>query len=127
MQQTYEVKNISGGPLTNVKFYQFLHGLHSTVALEDHRSYTGLPFEEYRYDSTQRGTTKGFESDTNEIFAHEDVLTMHARVEPSAFEVGEFGIEGTDDHVVGKPSLDARIEEITITQIIVLNRMMDAN
>lgn len=105
LRQTYTVKNISGGPLTNVKFYQFLHGLHSTVALQDHRLYTGLPFEEYRYDSTQRGTTKGFESDTGEIFEHDDVLTMHARQEPSAFEVGEFGVEGTDDHVFGKPSV----------------------
>jgi len=103
LKQTYEIKNTSGETLTYAHLYQFLHGLESGSALQDNRDYSGA-FVDYHYDSTQFGTMRSFNSDTGEIISHDDVIAMHAKMEPTEFEVGFYGREDVDDHVEGKPS-----------------------
>ncbi len=107
LQQTYEIRNISGGVLSNVHLYQFLHGLNTGIALQDNRDYGG-PLSEYHFDSTQQGTVRGFHSETGEIISHQDTVAMHAKMAPAEFEVGYYGREAQDspdNHIEGKPSV----------------------
>ncbi|WP_193213756.1 hypothetical protein [Luteolibacter marinus] len=103
LRQTYVVENVSGGPLTDVRFFQFLRGLKCGVSLYDDRPYTGA-MAAYRYDNTQKGNSRSFHNLTGEVFSHHDIICMHAMDPPAAFECGYYGILGVDDHVVGKPS-----------------------
>lgn len=100
--QTHVIRNISGGSLTGVRFFQLLHGLEMTHSLFDNRDYGG-PYGEYRFDITQRGESYSFNSNTREVVLHDDVIAFHARHQPTRWENGYYGIEGTDSHVAGKP------------------------
>ena len=103
-RQTYLVKNVSGGQLSGIRFYQFLHGLESGISLYDNRNYDG-EMGTYHFDNTQKGSKPGFDGTTNEIYTHEDTITMHSMVAPSAFECGNYGIPPDDNHQdTGKPS-----------------------
>jgi hypothetical protein len=107
--QTYSVKNVSGGNLNNVRFYQFLHGLNSGTSLYDNRDYGG-PMGAYRFDNAQTGNTRSFNLVTGEIFTHEDTVCMHSMEAPSAFECGYYGREPDDDHrTTGKPSIGTHL------------------
>ena len=109
-RETYRITNISGGPLTNFKFYQFLHGLETGVSLFDDRMYAGLPMSNYHYDNTQQGQSYGFDSRTGEIVLHHDTIAFHAMMTPDAWEVGYYGKKGVDNHVVGKPSIGVHLK-----------------
>lgn len=105
LKQTYTVKNISGTTITNVQFFQFLHGLQSQRGMYDNRLHTG-PFSSYRYDVTAVGIDPwaiGPGSSTNGL---EDYIGFHSAATPTAYEIGYYGIEGNgvDNHVMGKPS-----------------------
>lgn len=54
LRHSYAVTNVSGGPVSNVRFFQLLHGLESTHGVYDDRPYGGA-FPEYRYDVTEWG------------------------------------------------------------------------
>ena len=103
-RQTYRINNISGGPLTNFKFYQFLHGLAMNLSLYDDRLYAGA-LSEYRYDNTQQGQPYSFDSRTGETVQHFDTIALHAKVMPAAYEVGYYGRKGVDNHIIGKPGV----------------------
>lgn len=105
LRQTYTVKNISGATITNLQFFQFLHGLQSQRGVYDNRQHTG-PFSPYRYDVTSVGVDPwavGPGSSTNGL---EDYIGFHSAVAPTAYEIGYYGMEGNgvDNHVMGKPS-----------------------
>jgi hypothetical protein len=70
--------------------------------LYDDRDYGGA-MGEYRYDLTQVGRSRSPDDRTGDIVEHEDIITMHARRAPSAWETGYYGIGGIDSHVFGKP------------------------
>lgn len=106
--QKYEVKNLSGGGLSNVRFYHFLHGLKTGLSLYDDRVYGG-PMSAYRYDNTQKGTSLSLHKVTSEIYLHADTVCMHAMDLPSAFECGYYGKKPADDHRVGKPSIGTHL------------------
>ena len=108
-RQTYKITNISGARLTNLKFYQLLHGLETGVSTYDDRLYAGA-MADYRYDNTQRGQSFSFDSRSREIVLHSDVIAFHARMAPSAWEVGYYGKKPTDSHVVGKPSVGVHLK-----------------
>ena len=105
LKQTCTIKNISGGALSNVQLFQFLHGLNSQRGVYDNRTYPA-PFSNFQYDMTLAGVDP-YAAGTNSSSAGlEDYLGFHASVAPSAFEIGYYGIEGNglDDHAIGKPS-----------------------
>ena len=108
-RQTYRITNISGGTLTNIRLFQFLHGLEMGTSLYDDRLYGGA-MSAYRYDITQQGQSYGFDSRTGEIVRHSDTLTFHAQMTPSAWEAGYYGKRGVDSHVVGKPSTGVHLK-----------------
>ena len=96
--QSYSVTNLSlDTALSDLQFFQLLHGFNSQAGAYDNRSYAG-PLAEYRYDVTQRGQDDV--SGTGQF----DYIGFHSKVAPSAFEIGRYGVEGVDDHVSGKPS-----------------------
>jgi hypothetical protein len=66
LKHNYEVTNISGGPLEDVSFFQFLHGLNTTHGVYDNRNYGGA-LAGYQYDITQWGTVRAL-IDTNADF-----------------------------------------------------------
>jgi len=103
-RQTYRVTNISGSTLNNLKFYQFLHGLQTAVSVYDDRLYAGA-MSNYQYDNTQWGQSYSFNSTNGQIFLHKDTIAFHSKVLPSAYEVGYYGKQGVDDHIIGKPSV----------------------
>jgi hypothetical protein len=105
LKQTCTIKNISGGALSNVQLFQFLHGLHSQHGVYDNRAYSGA-LSNFQYDVTLVGIDP-YAAGTNSSSAGlEDFLGFQANVAPSALEIGHYGIEGNgmDDHVTGKPS-----------------------
>lgn len=105
LKQTCTLKNTSGGGLSNVQLFQFVHGLHSQHGVFDDRAYAGS-LSNFQYDVTLAGIDP-YAAGTNSSSAGlEDFLGFHASVAPSAFEIGHYGIEGNgiDDHVTGKPS-----------------------
>lgn len=103
-RQTYRVVNVSGQPLTNFKFFQFLHALETATAIFDNRDYGGA-LGEYRYDITQEGESFGLDTRTGAVVLHHDVVAFHARQQPAAWEVGYYGRRGADSHAKGKPSI----------------------
>ncbi|MBI5397590.1 MAG: PEP-CTERM sorting domain-containing protein [Verrucomicrobia bacterium] len=97
LQHSYTVKNTSGSAVSDVQLFQLLHGLNSQSGVFDNRSYTGA-LSDYRYDTTQRGV------DTSYGTSLEDYIGFHAKVAPTAHEIGYYGVDPIDDHVSGKPS-----------------------
>ncbi|MBX3421323.1 MAG: PEP-CTERM sorting domain-containing protein [Pirellulaceae bacterium] len=102
LHQAYELVNISGGLLTDVHAFQFLHGLQSTRAVYDDRPYGG-PLAAYHYDVSLRGLS------VIGSYMHDDILSMHSSRLPTGWEVGRYGIEGIDSHVAGKPSVGVHL------------------
>ncbi len=96
MLQTYTIENISGQTVSDLRLFQLLHGLNSVSGVYDNRAYAGA-LSDYRYDVTLQG------SDPYSGGGQYDYIGMHARVAPSAFEIGYFGVAGIDDHVSAKP------------------------
>lgn len=100
--QTYEVRNLSEETISGLQAFQFLHGLHSTRAVYDDRPYPG-PLGAHHFDVSLRGLSD------MDGYTHDDVIAMHSTMTPSAWEVGRYGIEGIDSHVVGKPSVGVHL------------------
>lgn len=105
MKQTAAIKNISAATVTNVQFFQFLHGLHADRGVYDHRPYPG-PLSTFKYDTTLAGVDQYAIGAGSSSAGLEDFIAFHASAAPSAFEIGRYGIEGNgiDDHSIGKPS-----------------------
>lgn len=105
LRQSFVVKNVSGEHLTGVQLFQFLHGLNSQRGQFDNRSYPGK-LADYQYDVTMAGVDAGAAGAQSSDAGVEDLIGFHAKVPPSAFEVGAYGIAdgGIDDHSLGKPS-----------------------
>ncbi len=105
LKQTCTIKNISGGALANVQFFQFLHGMNSQRGVYDNRNYSGT-FSNFQYDVTLAGVDPWAAGTNSSSAGLEDYIGFHASVAPSAFEIGHYGIEGNglDDHCIGKPS-----------------------
>ena len=105
LKQTCTIKNISGGDLSSVQFFQFLHGLNSQHGVYDNRPYSGS-LSNFQYDVTLGGVDPYAVGTNSSSAGLEDFLAFHASAAPSAFEIGHYGIEGNgiDDHVTGKPS-----------------------
>jgi hypothetical protein len=105
LKQTTTIKNISGSGISNVQFFQFLHGLQSQRGIYDDRLYDGA-LSEFRYDVTQAGVDSWAVGPGSSSAGLEDYIGFHASVAPSGYEIGHYGIEGNgvDDHFVGKPS-----------------------
>ena len=95
---SYTFQNISSTPIEDLQFFQFLHGLTSQSGVYDNRVYGAGPTSGYHYDVTESG-------EWGPQTAQFDYIGFHSKMAPSAFEVGYYGIEGTDDHVTGKPSI----------------------
>lgn len=106
MNQTFTVKNISGGSVSNVQLFQLLHGFTSQRGVYDNRSYAGK-LSTYQYDATLAGVDQtSVGADGASTTGLEDYIAFHSKVAPTAFEIGAYGTEGNgiDDHSVGKPS-----------------------
>jgi hypothetical protein len=108
-RQTCRITNISGGNLTNIRLFQLLHGLECTKCLYDDRLYSGA-MSEYRYDITQQGDSYGMDSRNGQIVLHHDTITLHSKVQPTAWETGYYGKIGVDDHTEGKPSIGVHLK-----------------
>lgn len=96
-RHTYTIENISGLPITNLRLFQFLHGLESAVATYDDRAYGGV-FADHRFDITEQGSSYGVDFRNGGIAQHHDVIGFHSSQMPSAFEVGYYGRFPDDDH-----------------------------
>ena len=105
LKQDFEITNISGQTLTGIQLFQFLHGLFSTESVYDDRMYPGLPFDDYHYDVTLRGTDKK----QTPGFDHDDVVSFHSDDAPSAWEVGPYDRLGPVDGT-GKPLMEIHID-----------------
>ena len=105
LNESFRVRNLSGAAITNVQLFQFLHGLNSQRGVYDNRAYTGK-LSQYRYDATLTGTDAGSAGAGSSSAGLEDMIAFHSKVAPTAFEIGNYGIEGNgvDDHSAGKPS-----------------------
>jgi hypothetical protein len=105
LKQTSSIRNISGTAVSNVQFFQFLHGLNSQRGVYDDRLYTG-PLSEFRYDATQAGVDAYAVGAGSSSAGLEDLIGFHASTAPTAYEIGHYGIEGNgvDGHAIGKPS-----------------------
>lgn len=105
LKQTATMRNISGAALTNVQFFQFLHGLQSQRGAYDNRLHAG-PSSAFRYDVTQWGVDAWAVGAGSSSAGLEDYIAFHAGTAPSACEIGYYGIEGNgvDAHAFGKPS-----------------------
>jgi hypothetical protein len=95
MLQSYSMTNNTNDPL-NMQFFQMLHGLNAQAGVYDNRAYAG-PMGNYQYDVTLWGR------DDTASTGQFDYIGFHAKVAPSAYEIGHYGIEGTDSHSSGKP------------------------
>lgn len=105
LSQTATVRNVSGGTLTGLRFYQFLHGLNATSGVFDNRPHGGaLPA--FNQDISLVGQVlyaTGASGATPQ--GVEDRLTFQSSLVPSGFEIGTYGTEGNgyDDHWSAKP------------------------
>jgi len=113
-RQTFSLTNISGATLAGVTFFKFVHSLESSAAVYDDRAYPGT-LDGHRYAITQTGRSPGFYmpnlgslTDLAPVL-HEDVVTQHGKVLPAAWEVGAYGTELVDDHVIGKPGVGVHL------------------
>ena len=107
LKQTYTIQNITApaAAISNVQFFQFLHGLQSQRGLYDNRSYAGT-LSAFQYDVTQAGVDAWAVGAGSSSAGLEDFIGFHSRTAPSGYEIGYYGIEGNgiDNHGTGKPS-----------------------
>ncbi len=105
LKQTCTLRNTSGQAISNLQLFQFLHGLHSLRGVFDNRAYPGV-FSEFQHDVTLAGIDAWAVGAGSSSAGLEDLLSFHASVAPSAFEIGTYGTSGNgvDDHWSGKPS-----------------------
>lgn len=105
LKQTCTIKNVSGGAMSRVQLFQFLHGLNSQHGVYDSRAYSGS-LSNFHYDVTLAGVDPYATGTNSSTAGLEDYLGFQASVAPDAFEIGHYGIEGNglDDHSIGKPS-----------------------
>jgi len=105
LKQTYTIKNISTATVSNIQFFQLLHGLQSQRGLYDNRTYAGT-LSEFRYDVTQAGVDAWAVGAGSSSAGLEDFIGFHASTAPSGYEIGYYGIEGNgvDNHSIGKPT-----------------------
>lgn len=105
LNQSFQVRNISGAAITNVQLFQLMHGLTSQQGVYDNRLYTGK-LSEYRYDATLHGIDASAAGAGSSTVGLEDYICFQSKIAPTAFEIGHYGIEGVngDDHFSGKPS-----------------------
>ena len=105
LKQTATIRNVSGAAISNVQFFQFLHGLQSQRGVYDNRLHPG-PWSAFQFDVTQAGVDAAAVGAGSSSAGLEDFISFHASVAPSAFEMGYYGMEGNgvDDHAFGKPS-----------------------
>lgn len=105
LKQTATVRNISGAAISDVQFFQFLHGLSSERGVYDSRPYSGS-LSNFQHDVTLAGVDAWAVGAGSSSAGVEDFIGFHATVAPSAFEIGYYGLEGNglDDHSIGKPS-----------------------
>ena len=105
LKQTCTIKNISGAAISNLQFFQFLHGLQSQRGIYDNRAYTG-PLSPFHYDVTLAGVDSGSVGPGSSTAGLEDFIGFHSSVAPSGYEIGYYGIEGdgVDNHSIGKPT-----------------------
>lgn len=117
LKQTVTIRNISQGPLSNVQLFQLLHGINVQKGVYDNRGYTG-PLSAYQFDTTLSGVDMTVAGNGGTSEGLEDFIALHSQTAPSAFEIGRYGVEGVDDHVVGKPSdgVHLSIENNWLTQ-----------
>jgi len=97
MQQSYSVVNVGAETVSDLQFFQMLHGLNAQNGVYDNRIYNGN-LSNYRYAVTFQG-----QDDTSQT-GQFDYIAFKSALAPSAFEIGAYGVEGTDSHVTGKPS-----------------------
>lgn len=103
---TYTIKNVSGVNITDLNFFQFLHGLETDTSVYDNRNYDeGTPWEDYQYDITQTGQSFSLNQVTGQVVLHSDIISFHSMVAPVDWENGLYGQPSTDDHFDGKPSV----------------------
>lgn len=105
LNQTFQIKNISGVAIDNIQLFQLLHGFISQHGQYDNRSYAGK-LSQYQYDVTMSGLDAGAAGGQSSTIGLEDLIGFHSKVATTAFELGHYGIEGNglDDHSMGKPS-----------------------
>ena len=105
MNQTFRVRNLSGGDIANVRIFQLMHGYTSQQGVYDNRTYPGK-LSQYHYDATLSGIDAGAAGEDSSASGLEDFIAFQSKVAPTAFEIGYYGIEGNglDDHSIGKPS-----------------------
>ena len=105
-KHTYTIKNVSGVNITDLNFFQFLHGLETDTSVYDNRNYAeGTPWEDYQYDITQTGQSFSLNQVTGQVVLHSDIISFHSMVAPVDWENGLYGQPSTDDHFDGKPSV----------------------
>lgn len=109
LKQTYRFTNNSRTPISNVRFFMFLHCLEAKTAVYDDRLYPG-PLSEYRYDLTQSSLTYGINDDTGEIVKNADLVSGQAKVKPVRWENGSYGFKSKDSHALGKPSQGVHLD-----------------
>ncbi|MGE0384975.1 MAG: hypothetical protein AB7Q97_09620 [Gammaproteobacteria bacterium] len=110
LRQTYEITNVSGGAISDLRLFQFLHGLNSEVSLFDNRDYGGA-FGAYRYDTTQVGTVRAVvdldaDYDSPERFA----------ILPNA--LADFGV--TDDMIRSWLGKDAEFIKAELAKLFIV-------
>jgi hypothetical protein len=100
--QSYSITNINEvDSISNLQFFQFLHGLESQSGVYDNRSYVGA-YSDYRYDVTLGGD--------GGAAGQFDYIGFSSKIAPSAFEIGYYGVEGVDDHYsTGKPTVGTHL------------------
>jgi len=105
LKQTYTIKNISSSTVSNLQFFQLLHGLQSQRGMYDNRAHSGT-LGDFRYDVTQAGVDAWAVGAGSSSAGLEDFIGFHSNAAPSAYEIGYYGIEGNgvDNHGTGKPT-----------------------
>lgn len=105
LKQSYTIKNVSSGTVSNLQLFQLLHGLQAQRGMYDNRTYSG-PLGEFRYDVTQAGVDAWAVGAGSSSAGLEDFIGFHSNATPSAYEIGYFEIEGNgvDNHGIGKPT-----------------------
>lgn len=92
---TYEIENVSGHSLANVRFFQFLHAhpanseIGNVSAFYDPALYGGAR-SEFRYDVTQRATASGATDGSPTGCQYEDHVNVAGKVAPADFGLGHF-------------------------------------
>lgn len=92
---TYTLRNLRATPLTGVRFYQLLHGHPANSeepvveAFYDTTLHPG-PFEEFRYDMTQRAVNSGAIDGSETGCMFEDFIGFSTEVAPGDFGLGTY-------------------------------------